>query len=487
MSEHESTDTRAGGKPRFYYQKVAAQLKAGWSARKEIAEIRRRQQAVPTAPEEFGRNSARIAELQPAVRQMNKTVAIIAVLALTLAWAVTQSGGARMDVVAQIGTGRALIARFAGVSSARAALQATLKQLAPAFDRMPGANRGFADQDDRMGGAWFEASQQGEPVAGFMWACVGPRGATVTVIHDRRAAAPQSFRQLAAAISGAAETGGGAAPARSAPMQQAAFPDGSGSVQLPADWQLVRASRGQGRAVGPRGQVAFLNIGLQVWTPEKAQQAQMFGGNYPFVAPYVPDPVQAFVNLAPALSQSEMQAGSPGFTVADVLGSERMDFQGYPAALVHLALDFQGHRHQALACVMCSPPAGYGAMDWVFTMTLVTTPEELAAQDFPAMLKILQTSQISSGEVGRRLSSAAETVRSIGDIIRRGEGGGGAGDNRQAPQDAFDETIRGWRTIEDAVTGTRRDVALGHSTEIVDELNKHYGPDRFREIPLGTN
>ncbi len=43
---------------------------------------------------------------------------------------------------------------------------------------------------------------------------------------------------------------------------------------------------------------------------------------------------------------------------------------------------------------------------------------------------------------------------------------------------------RGTRVVEDTRTGTRSDVNLGYSGEIVRRLNQREGYERYREIPL---
>jgi hypothetical protein len=50
--------------------------------------------------------------------------------------------------------------------------------------------------------------------------------------------------------------------------------------------------------------------------------------------------------------------------------------------------------------------------------------------------------------------------------------------------DAFDETIRGWREVEDTTTGERKSVDLGNVDQIVDKLNEA-DPGRYKQIPLG--
>jgi len=50
--------------------------------------------------------------------------------------------------------------------------------------------------------------------------------------------------------------------------------------------------------------------------------------------------------------------------------------------------------------------------------------------------------------------------------------------------DNWTEAFRGTRVVEDTRTGTRGDVNLGYSTEIVRRLNQQEGYERYRVIPL---
>jgi hypothetical protein len=120
--------------------------------------------------------------------------------------------------------------------------------------------------------------------------------------------APKSGTAPAAAATAMAS---GAAPVPSAPAQkltQTPFPDGSGSLGLPAGWKITAAREGDVSAAGPNGEVLRFGMAQAVIDPGNPQSRALGrgpGGSAPgnFVAiPYGTAPEQAFTAVLTQLA-----------------------------------------------------------------------------------------------------------------------------------------------------------------------------------------
>lgn len=60
-------------------------------------------------------------------------------------------------------------------------------------------------------------------------------------------------------------------------MQRITFPDGSGTITLPSDWQLTSAQRAATEAAGPNGEGVALGITMPIGPPEIAAPGVLAG------------------------------------------------------------------------------------------------------------------------------------------------------------------------------------------------------------------
>jgi hypothetical protein len=138
-------------------------------------------------------------------------------------------------------------------------------------------------------------------------------------------------------------------------------------------------------------------------------------------------------------------------------------------------------------------PLGPGA--WAFFATQLTAPQETFKQDLPVMLAqcnslkenaavIQQKTRENIAAQNQRFAAMQAANKQVQDAFDA--------KNRSWERDQlirsrsntdFDETIRGYRTVEDTRTGERASVDLGNVHDVVEGLNR-YDPDRYKEIPL---
>ena len=241
------------------------------------------------------------------------------------------SGGAPKGYSVAVSTdaGKKLVAHKAEAKSVPTALGSALQDLSRWFDAKPVAKGAFADaKEQRRGGAPFTATLKGQPVKGLIYCVTGEQGADITVTYCRADAPASEWTKLSGdtnAPAGAAATG--------IPMHEYAFPDGTGSIQLPEGWKTSAQTTIHGvRVEGPAGQTVSLGVNFTVNTPDSfivknqiqmAAQARQMGLPPPkpiemLVAPYT-EPVTALKNLIPQLSQLSQRHGGPGITLDKIL------------------------------------------------------------------------------------------------------------------------------------------------------------------------
>ena len=148
-------------------------------------------------------------------------------------------------------------------------------------------------------------------------------------------------------------------------------------------------------------------------------------------------------------------------------------------AYLDLEIDFQGQPHRALSHVLVSP-----VMNGIYLYQESSggSLAECFAENLPTLIRILGSARTASHVINEILQRAHRSQQEAHDIwwdaIRNQERA------RDRMHDNWTEVFRGTRVVEDTQTGTRGDVNLGYSTEIVRRLNQQEGYERYREIPL---
>lgn len=396
-------------------------------------------------------------------------------------------------VAAETSTGRALIARLPNTRSAKAAVLAAERAVTPTFDAKPQLLAAVGDQNDRRAVATFAASVKGAPVEGTIVAGVGDAGnASVSVIYDRKGATNRERSLLAAGLP---------APMPEIRWESATLSDGSATVRIPSDWRLVSGQRAMCTLQGAEGQEINLGIAISAVTPDlgeyRRRMAEQMGippqdqiiGN-------PNDPVQAYVDIVSQMSRIAAKHGMPPTRVVTVVGSRAIaNRNNWPSAFVDCVMELEVagavQRHRAIAMVICSPAAGG---QWMLHLSQMRAPVAVFDRDLPTMIEIWGGWGVSPEETKRRLDEAAASMRATTEILRRAREERAAHEaarkhaqqeqDRPDPNADFDETIRGWRTVEDTLTGERKQVPLGDVDDIVQTLNEREGWGRYKGIPL---
>lgn len=251
--------------------------------------------------------------------------------------------------------------------------------------------------------------------------------------------------------------GAGAAPA-SGQWQRVNFPDGSGSVEVPAGWR-VTASRGIADIAGPNGEIAVLGFSAPV---VPMQVPGHIGGPYQ-------GPANAFAMVADVYSR---RSGYPRVSQFTAVQPTAPLTQNAQAAFVSANMvSSQGRNYKGFALVNTALlSGGY----WQYYHTALLAPAESWQASLPTLIKIWQRWAISDAEMSRRLQQAISTNNEITAIMA-----GTVNARKPNPQHArVNGTYYAGRWIvEDTHTGQRYEVTF-------DEMNKMMAanPGRYRAL-----
>jgi hypothetical protein len=312
------------------------------------------------------------------------------------------------------GGGHMLIGSLGAQDSLEAAAAAALRRVHAEFGERPQVTR--LAQNPATGSAvlFFTAARAGQPVTGLAMLNGAPGGqASVAVLYDSTRDFPISVGPMLRQLHGGADPASPAARlAPAEPMQRQSFADGTGSIDLPADWRLLSGGGGSVAAIGPTGEVVSYNSVLTGMDPNnpKAQQylrtmpAQVLNSRRQSMAvvPYTADPVQAFNAL---FRQLAAQNGKPppGLVVrrSTPIGAE----QGLHIAEMEGDGTFPGVPGKAddapgifIGYVQVTPPDPMG--QWTLYTTLCFVPKAEAARQAATALAVLGSVRINFQAVG---------------------------------------------------------------------------------------
>ncbi len=417
-------------------------------------------------------------------------------------------------VAATTAAGKRLATNKSAAPSLLAALVATLTDLAGWFDaRLEAVSACVDARQQQWAGAPFTARLKGRPVKGLVVCTAGQQGgADISVTYCQADAPALEWSKLTAGAAAADAT------APTVPMSVYCFPDGTGSIQLPAGWRTAEQTAAHGvRVEGPAGQIIGLDRGLSITTPD-SPLAQRPWGFLPqtqqmLVAPFT-GPVEAMQNLFPQFSQSSEGNGGPAIELEGLLEAPRPATPVRPngqAAEVYFAFTKRAggtaSRYRSRAAIETFPLA---PGTWMYHVRWeLAAPDGVFDRDWPVMVAIARSYQVNPAAIrqasaqavaelnarfqaGQRMvrtmqrnfevsqQSIASTQQVFDGCLQSLQSGS---DMRSFAGADFAEAIRGERTVMDTLTGERGMAALGNVDDIVEELNRA-DPGRYIQIPL---
>jgi hypothetical protein len=186
-------------------------------------------------------------------------------------------------------------------------------------------------------------------------------------------------------------------PAPAEPLIQHAFPDGTGSIGVPADWKLTLAGGGSATAVGPTGEIVSYNVASPAIDPNNQAAKRYLNGlppqirnaqmNNTALLPYTGDPVKAWTTMFSQVARQHGKQG-PSFAVAThtPAGKNAAEISGDGVNNVPITY---------VAYVAVLPPNGMG--QWTMDETFVVVPKTEVAHEGATAAAILQSVRINYG------------------------------------------------------------------------------------------
>ncbi|MDD8027696.1 MAG: hypothetical protein PHI34_14435, partial [Acidobacteriota bacterium] len=357
------------------------------------------------------------------------------------------------------------------------ALQAAFDEVSDFFGGRPQAGEGFADDKGDQNYLFFESSTGDSTRQGIAFA--------VRMSNKTRLgfafAPPEQFRTAWPGLLKKAfpdETGGETKRAELPAMQWAEYPDRSGKIKLPSDWQILESQQGSVLAKGPQG-TAALGWNVQVFTDTWIRQF------YPatICAPYT-DPVTAYVNVMPQyLTAAYFQNQTPPeYKIRIVESAPVQAISGGQSAIIHAVWDMTVNGQpqptgEEIALVIIAPTA---SDKWLYYYSLVSCPSAGFRENLPTLMAIWQSNTVSNRVFERRIADAMKNLREANQIVQD------VLTNRQEAMDRsfadWDEYVRGTRPIKDETTGEVRDAPLYEAEDMVNWLNEKSGYKRYTSI-----
>jgi len=379
-------------------------------------------------------------------------------------------------------SGGVLVAQKPG-HAATAVLGQALGEVTPFFDRRPVVFSAFADMQNQRAEAGFQGTIQRAPVHGVAFVRVIAGLATVGLAFD----SPQTvvrtlprLMQLAAPLVGPS----GQDPTSALNWHIAPFPDGSGQMELPDGWRYTFAQKGMVAAMGPQG-IIERAVATRVMSRAGAAKVAAMYPTLPWPGPVLDptDPVSAFVEYRNQTAAGmARRSGQPPDRLLRVIEALPVALQA-PGLAQAAYIDYEVQTPEGvwrgLTLVILGSIMSDGS--WLFYHTYVSSPAHSFAQNLPVLVRIWNSALTAQHVIQERLDNALNSLREAGEIWRQTTQNRQQAEQRMA--DNWTEAFRGTRVIEDTRTGTRADVPLGYSAEIVDRLNRQ-SPGRYREIPL---
>jgi hypothetical protein len=173
------------------------------------------------------------------------------------------------------------------------------------------------------------------------------------------------------------------------PLQRAVFPDGTGSIGLPAGWQMQNAAKGDVTAAGPNGEKLRFGWTIAVLDPTNPGSRALMGNGRSapsnFVAiPHSADPATAFKAAFTQLAQKAHKQPP----VIDIAKVQEIAMQGGANEFMFGDIDFNdGVGKQYLVAQMVNTPV-IAAGSWQMTLWVMYGPQQVMGQEASTIAEI---------------------------------------------------------------------------------------------------
>lgn len=394
------------------------------------------------------------------------------------------------------GTSRMLMAQKSQVSDVSALLQGTLDELRSYFKGTLKFGGGLQDKRANSALGTFTATIGNQSLQGIVFARLQPQlqpqGGTVQIIYDRTGALAKTLSRQIQSTPGSKYGGsipgtgsglqsppdGGAIDPQSLRWNTIQFPDGSGSIELPADWSITEVRKGAIRARGPDDSGVQFGQALPIHLPGSMNTPGAEGLLYAYYAP----PAQAIFTVnaevsrvyGPRPAPSIEVVGQYQYPVNSVVSSP----YGGDAAFLYFTTQTGEPRrlYRGLASVIT---LGQSQTSWLYYYSQIYAPDPIFHKYLPVMTKIWKSWKVSGKVYQQRLDEALANIRELRPTGPEVEPPTPTGDKAHAN---FIESIRNEGFIRDTNLDTIFAAPLESAQAYVENANR-LDPGRYEVVP----
>ncbi|MFY9781839.1 MAG: hypothetical protein WAJ85_15170 [Candidatus Baltobacteraceae bacterium] len=322
------------------------------------------------------------------------------------------------------GGGRILTGVLGKQLSLQSATQAVLRRIETEFGGRPTVTQGAEDARDHSVALFFTDSRGGTSYTGMSFVSAAPGAqASAAVLYDtteRFGSTVGAMLRRLQTLTAPQPAGSGSAAVTYAPAEALVhhpFSDGTGSIDVPADWKISNASGGSASAVGPTGEIVSYDLAVSAMDPSNRMAANYLRGLPPqsrqfelsrtAMLGYDGDPVHAWTTVIAQLARQNGRNG-PSFTVQK---SQAMSFgSGIRESEISGTGTIPGIAGKAddepgdyLALVQVTPPNTMG--QWTMYATFVYVPERELGRELRTAAAVLESVRINFGAVAAQAAA----------------------------------------------------------------------------------
>jgi hypothetical protein len=349
------------------------------------------------------------------------------------------------------GGGQIVYGPVAGQTSMQGAMGAMLRNVHSRFGERPQIGRFFQSGGSDSVATFFTVmakSQGGKHIAGMVIVSMPSGGPpTGAIVYDDAqrfgTTANPMLKKLNEVwhVDSAKPTAasGASAPATNVPpLQQTPFPDGSGSIGLPAGWQITSAGKGVVNAVGPNSESIHFGLYFPILDPRNPQNQMSLRSGRPLPGMYTAYPsggdlVQAFLAVVQQVHQKQHAA----MPTINITSSKKMPTSPTETDSVLLTADIDSHDGKGLmaSSLLVSALRPITGGTWAITVNQGSLPKRLADQEWPTITAIANSWRLNGAVI------QAQTQAEIGRIKQIGASSKAQADAAHAAEDAHNASV----------------------------------------------
>ncbi len=270
----------------------------------------------------------------------------------------------------------------------------------------------------------------------------------------------------------------GTAPAKSAPVQElheTRFPDNSGTIGLPTGWKIDNAHGGAVATSGPNGEFVAVGLIHTMLDPSNQQGQGLIKyetnqGRRPVppqfsVYPFGRDLVDAFMAYQKqAAERSNLPV--PTLTVTSKTKTPPNQFTADGVTVIG-DLDMHDGKGPLTSLILIGAMKRVGPAEWGMTVTRVSAPKRLAAEEWSTLLAIANSMKQNGAVIQAQTNAAIDQIHKVGEAARK------QADAQHAANDAHNASVEARWDAQARMSKSFQDYTLDQSVIVDTHTGEH--------------